>query len=173
MVKYRQNIDEMKAQIDDLTPELLQFYNALLLCFREVDRSFPPPDDSFPPECLIPSMTYNDEPVDGRTICGIEVSYKKGLWHLVMYEERSNKVEEHNKYKKLDDLIYNLLCNFILMRAQDITLNNPDIKKKYDAAEEPNTFLNLHKCKLALQMMSAVKPKWEGRLKAEIDSKYQ
>jgi len=170
MVKYRQNLSE-KIQVENLTPELLEFYNAILKFLREVDRLFPPPDDSFPPEYSIPSMMHNDEPVDGRTVIGLAVSHKNNLWHLVTYAERSYNVEEHRKYKKLDDLIYDLIHDFMLFRAEDIIWNNPGFRKKYETAEEPNNLLNHHKYKLALQMMCAVKPEWEGRLKDEIDYK--
>lgn len=192
MIKYREVAECDKIQAGILPVGLLQFYETILSLYIEMDREFTPPPDYFPsgqvsplpPKCFIPAMTWyegiNNDPdeikTDGRTIGSAEINFNDGKWHCILYEERSYNIDKQLIYDKLDDLIYDQLRKFMLLRAEAILQHDPEIRKKYNdllvTKENKTTFYQYKRpyvYRLVNKMMHAVKPEWESRLQEKAD----
>jgi len=171
MIKYS-DLSEFwgscRFDTDKMPTPIKSFYMSVLSLLYKVDSQFQPPDGSLFPECMMPPMRYENYEVwnDGRVARGRELIYIKEQWHLI-FSERGQEYERQVFDKDaIDDLIYEILRNFLLVRARDI-VDDPAIKKKYKAVLDSDTPLGDQKYKLAIKMMEAVKPEWMERLKAE------
>ena len=171
MIKYR-DFSEMRGSCRFDTdkipaPPMKSFYISVLSLLYKVDNQFQPPDGSLFPECLIPPMRYESYDVwsDGRVAGSKKLIYIKGQWHLI-FSDRGQEYERQVFDKDaVDDLIYEILSSFLLVRAGEI-IDDPATREKYKVldSDAPKA---AQRYKLAIKMIEAVKPEWAKRLDAE------
>jgi len=130
MVKYTSNSEfwgQCQIDIESIPPQLKEPYTKLLSLYYKIDELFPPPDDSLPPECMLPPMRYKNWN-DGRVSDEVELIYKNQQW-LLIFREQGKKTELLNFIKERD-LINYLLNDFIKVRALSIVESDPENVKK-------------------------------------------
>jgi len=167
MIKYSDFGEPCRFDTDKMPAPMKSFYISVLSLLYKVDNQFQPPDGSLFPECLIPPMRHESYDVwdDGRVVTTKELIYIKGQWHLI-FSERGWEYERQVFDKDaVDDLIFEILSSFLLVRAREI-IDDPATREKYKVLDSDAPKV-AQKYKLAIKMIEAVKPEWAKRLEAE------